>query len=97
MKKTFALAATLMAATFLTSLAADARQLRWSRSQDATTLDPHAGNTGPNHVLAHNFYEPLVIRGFDGKLVGALAASWRVLPTDPTVLGVQAAPRRQVP
>jgi peptide/nickel transport system substrate-binding protein len=85
MKKTFALAATLMAATFLTAVSADARQLRWARSQDATTLDPHSGNTGPNHVLMHNMYEPLVIRGFDGKLVGALATSWRVLPNDPTI------------
>jgi peptide/nickel transport system substrate-binding protein len=77
-------AAVLMAGTMFAT-AADAKTLRWSRSQDATTLDPHSGNTGPNHVLAHNLYEPLVIRGFDGKLVGALATSWRVLPTDPTV------------
>jgi peptide/nickel transport system substrate-binding protein len=34
--------------------------------------------------MGHNFYEPLVIRGFDGKLVGALATEWRVLPNDPT-------------
>jgi peptide/nickel transport system substrate-binding protein len=72
------------ASTALTSIA-EAKSLRWARSQDATTLDPHSGNTGPNHVLSHNIYEPLVIRGFDGKLVGALATSWRVLPTDPTV------------
>jgi peptide/nickel transport system substrate-binding protein len=83
--RTMAVAGTLMAATFLTTVAVDAKTLRWARSQDATTLDPHSGNTGPNHVLAHNIYEPLVIRGFDGKLVGALATSWRVLPTDPTV------------
>lgn len=80
--KTFALAGTLMAATFLTTVAVDAKTLRWARSQDATTLDPHSGNTGPNATIAHHIYEPLVIRGFDGKLVGALATSWRVLPTD---------------
>jgi peptide/nickel transport system substrate-binding protein len=85
MKHTFALTAALLASTLLTSVSADAKALRWARSQDATTLDPHSGNTGPNHVLMHNMYEPLVIRGFDGKLVGALATSWRVLPTDPTV------------
>ncbi|MCU0885090.1 MAG: ABC transporter substrate-binding protein [Beijerinckiaceae bacterium] len=82
--KTLAVAGTLMAATFLTTVAVDAKTLRWARSQDATTLDPHSGNTGPNHVLAHNIYEPLVIRSFDGKLTGALATSWRVLPNDPT-------------
>lgn len=79
----FAIAGMLLGATALTSVSADARTMRWTRSQDATTLDPHSGNTGPNHVLAHNIYEPLVIRGFDGKLQGALATSWRVLPTDP--------------
>lgn len=78
-----AVAAALSSAA-LTAMA-EAKTLRWSRSQDATTLDPHSGNTGPNHVLGHNIYEPLVIRGFDGKLQGALAVSWRVLPTDPTV------------
>jgi ABC-type transport system substrate-binding protein len=60
-------------ATFLTAVSVEARTLRWARAQDATTLDPHSGNTGPNHVMGHNIYEPLVIRGFDGKLVGALA------------------------
>ena len=83
--KTIATVGTLMAATFLTTVSVDAKTLRWARSQDATTLDPHSGNTGPNHVLIHNIYDPLVIRAFDGKMSGALATSWRVLPTDPTV------------
>jgi peptide/nickel transport system substrate-binding protein len=82
--KRFALAALLAGATFLTAVSVEARTLRWARAQDATTLDPHSGNTGPNHVMGHNIYEPLVIRGFDGKLVGALATEWRVLPNDPT-------------
>ncbi|HEY8564384.1 MAG TPA: ABC transporter substrate-binding protein [Beijerinckiaceae bacterium] len=81
----YGLAALLLSATTLTAIDAEARTLRWARSQDATTLDPHSGNTGPNHVMGHNLYEPLVIRGFDGKLQGALATSWRVLPNDPTV------------
>jgi peptide/nickel transport system substrate-binding protein len=83
--KTLATAGVLMAATFMTTVAVDAKTLRWARSQDATTLDPHSGNIGTNHGLAHNLYEPLVIRGFDGKLGGALAVSWRVLPNDPTM------------
>ena len=83
--KRFAFAALLVGATFLTTVSVEARTLRWARSQDATTLDPHSGNTGTNHVMAHNIYEPLVIRGFDGKLVGALATEWRLLPNDPTI------------
>jgi peptide/nickel transport system substrate-binding protein len=85
MKKHLVMTAILLTGTLLTTVGADARTMRWSRSSDATTLDPHSGNTGPNHVLAHNMYEPLVIRGFDGKLQGALATSWRTLPSDPTV------------
>jgi peptide/nickel transport system substrate-binding protein len=87
LKRTLALTAALLAGTLLTSFEADAQSktIRWARSQDATTLDPHSGNTGPNHVMMHNFYDPLVIRGFDGKLVAALATEWRVLPTDPTI------------
>jgi peptide/nickel transport system substrate-binding protein len=83
--KMLATAGVLIAATFMTTVAVDAKTLRWARSQDSTTLDPHSGNIGTNHGLAHNLYEPLVIRGFDGKLGGALAVSWRVLPNDPTV------------
>jgi peptide/nickel transport system substrate-binding protein len=85
MKRTLALAAALLAGTLLSSFSAEAKTLRWSRSQDATTLDPHSGNTGPNHVLAHNFYDTLVIRSFDGKLSPSLATSWGVLPSDPTI------------
>jgi peptide/nickel transport system substrate-binding protein len=85
MNRPLVLAASLLASTLLSAVTADAKTLRWARAQDATTLDPHSGNTGPNHVLSHNIYEPLVIRGFDGKLQGALATSWRTLPNDPTI------------
>ncbi len=84
-RRVAAVAGAVMAATFLTAVTVDAKTLRWARSQDATTLDPHSGNTGPNATIGHHLYEPLVIRGFDGKLVAALATSWRVLPSDPTV------------
>ncbi|MGL4976164.1 MAG: ABC transporter substrate-binding protein, partial [Bosea sp. (in: a-proteobacteria)] len=84
-KSALALAAVLVASTAFVTSFAEAKTLRWVRSQDATTLDPHSGNTGPNHVLMHNLYETLVVRSFDGKLSGALATSWRTLPNDPTV------------
>ncbi|WP_055037732.1 ABC transporter substrate-binding protein [Blastochloris viridis] len=63
----------------------DALTLRWARSQDATTLDPHVSNTGANNALLHSVYETLVIRDGDGVLVPALSVSWQVLPDDPTV------------
>ncbi|PTM55250.1 ABC transporter substrate-binding protein [Phreatobacter oligotrophus] len=75
--------AMLAAAAFVT--AADARTIRWARSVDAQTLDPMSANIGPTSNLVHQIYEPLVIRGYDGKLVATLATEWRILPDDPTV------------
>lgn len=78
-----ALAATL-AAALLAAPALHAETLRWARSADASTLDPHAVNNGPNHNLLHQVYEPLIIRTADGKLLPTLATSWQ-RTDDPTV------------
>jgi peptide/nickel transport system substrate-binding protein len=80
-----ATAAALAATTALTALApAEARTLRWARSGDALTLDPHAQNEGPTAALNHHIYETLAARDQAGKLVPGLATSWRILPTDAT-------------
>ncbi|MBI3451273.1 MAG: ABC transporter substrate-binding protein [Rhodospirillales bacterium] len=73
-----------LATTGLTIAAADAKTVRWARSGDALTLDPHAQNEGPTHALNHHFYEPLVLRDPEGNLVAGLAASWKVT-ADPSV------------
>ena len=52
--------------------AADARSLKWARTGDALTLDPHAQNEGPTHNLLHQIYEPLLIRDATGKLLPTL-------------------------
>ena len=78
----FALA--LSAALLLATVAADARPLKWARSGDSLTLDPHAQNEGPTHALAHHFYEPLIHRDFQGKEVAALAVSWKITD-DPAI------------
>ncbi|MCW5730470.1 MAG: ABC transporter substrate-binding protein [Alphaproteobacteria bacterium] len=77
-------AAVLMAGTMLAGVA-EARTLKWARSGDSLTLDPHAQNEGPTSTLAHQIYEPLVTRKVDGGLEPTLATSWRILPDDPTV------------
>ena len=63
---------------------ADARAIKWARSGDALTLDPHAQNEGPTHALGHQIYEPLIVRDNLGKAVPALAESWSIT-TDPLV------------
>ncbi len=63
---------------------ADARAIKWARAGDALTLDPHAQNEGPTHVLSHQIYEPLILRDGQGKQVPALAESWGIT-SDPLV------------
>ena len=77
-------AATALIALVLVSTAADARSLTWARTGDALTLDPHAQNEGPTHSFSHQIYEPLIIRDHTGKLLPALAISWK-LTADPEV------------
>ena len=71
-------------AAVLGASAADARSLKWSRSGDALTLDPHAQNEGPTTNVNRQVYEPLVERDRSGELVPTLALSWRITE-DPTV------------
>src|SRR4029450_7721439 len=63
---------------------ADARAVKWARSGDALTLDPHAQNEGPTHNALHPTYGPLIRRDCTGKLIPPLAISWRATE-DPTV------------
>src|SRR5215207_2944872 len=78
------LAATLLTATALGASTVDARSIKWARSGDALTLDPHAQNEGPTSNLNRQIYEPLVERDRTGKLTPALALSWRITE-DPSV------------
>ena len=76
--------AVTFAGLVLAMTAADARSLKWARTADALTLDPHAQNEGPTHNLMHQIYEPLLIRDATGKVLPTLAVSWAVT-SDPTV------------
>ncbi|MEL7184070.1 MAG: ABC transporter substrate-binding protein, partial [Pseudomonadota bacterium] len=69
----------------LTAGAASAETLRWARAGDSLTLDPHAQNEGPTHTLAHQIYEPLIIRDQTGAFEPALATEWAPNADDPTV------------
>ncbi len=78
----------LVASTAVLALmagAASAETLRWARTGDALTLDPHAANEGPTTAVLHHIYETLAERALDGSLEPRLATSWQVLPDDPTV------------
>jgi peptide/nickel transport system substrate-binding protein len=69
----------------MTAGAASAETLRWARAGDSLTLDPHAQNEGPTHTLAHQIYEPLIIRDTEGQFQAALATDWAPSEDDPNV------------
>ncbi len=78
---------TLTAVVLTTSLVAataDANTIRWSRSQDTLTLDPHAQNEGPTHAFSHHVYEPLMQRDMTGQIIPLLATEWYVTD-DPAI------------
>ena len=74
-----------IAAGLLVSTMASAQTLRWARSGDSLTLDPHAQNEGPTHTLAHQIYEPLLHRDMAGQITPALATGWKALDDNPNV------------
>ncbi len=78
---------TLMSTALLlsTTALAQAETLRWARSGDALTLDPHAQNEGPTHTIRHQIYEPLLIRDTTGAFEPALATEWAPKEDDPNV------------
>jgi peptide/nickel transport system substrate-binding protein len=84
MLRVFTIALAALIALVLGAAPVEARRLRWARSMDVSSLDPHAANIGPHILLAHQIYEPLIVRQLDGWMVPALATSW-ALTSDPKV------------
>ena len=61
----------------------DAKTLRWARTAEALTMDPHSQNEGPTTGLLHQMYESLIIRDHTGALEAALATGWAPDPENP--------------
>jgi len=59
----------------------NAATIKWSMPGDSLTLDPHAQNEGPTHMVSRQVYESLVTRGVDMSIEPQLATSWEA--TDP--------------
>ncbi len=64
---------------------AQAETLRWTRSGDSLTLDPHSQNEGPTHTVSHQIYDSLVYRDMDLEMQPGLATDWYVSEEDETV------------
>ena len=46
-----------------------AASIKWSMPGDSLTLDPHAQNEGPTHMVSRQVYEGLVTRAIDKIVV----------------------------
>ena len=66
-----------VAAVALTAFDAEARTLRWARSAESLTLDPHSQNEGPTTTFLHQVYEPLVNTDMTGAMVPSRPSSPR--------------------
>ena len=53
-----------------------AATIKWSMPGDSLTLDPHAQNEGPTHMVSRQVYETLVTRVVDMSIEAQLATSW---------------------
>ena len=53
-----------------------AATIKWSMPGDSLTLDPHAQNEGPTHMVSRQVYEGLVTPGINMEILPQLATSW---------------------
>ena len=73
------LIATMLFVTMFSPLYA--ATIKWSMPGDSLTLDPHAQNEGPTHMVSRQIYEGLVTRAIDMSIQPQLSTSWKT--TDP--------------
>lgn len=74
----------LLAATTLAGTA-NAETVRWGRSFDSLTLDPHSQNSGVTHNFNRHIYDTLVGRDREGNFEPRLATDWYLKEGDDTV------------
>ncbi|RDB44321.1 ABC transporter substrate-binding protein [Halomonas sp. DQ26W] len=82
LKKTL-LASAVIGAMLAT--AANAETLRWTRSADSLTMDPHSQNEGPTHSVNHQIFDTLLYQDMDVEYQPGLATEWHVKEGAPTV------------
>ena len=87
MKKLINILLVLVISSFVsTSYAAS---LKWSMPGDSLTLDPHAQNEGPTHMVSRQVYEGLVTPGINMEILPQLAESWETTADDTWVFNIR--------
>ena len=87
MKKLINIFLVLVISSFVsTSYAAS---LKWSMPGDSLTLDPHAQNEGPTHMVSRQVYEGLVTPVINMEILPQLAESWDATSADTWVFNIR--------
>ena len=87
MKKTLSIVLSLLFMGFLSP--AFANSIKWSMPGDSLTLDPHAQNEGPTHMVSRQVYEGLVTPGINMEILPQLAESWDATSADTWVFNIR--------
>ena len=66
-----------------------AATIKWSMPGDSLTLDPHAQNEGPTHMVSRQVYEGLVTPGINMEILPQLATSWKATAADTWVFTIR--------
>ena len=66
-----------------------AATIKWSMPGDSLTLDPHAQNEGPTHMVSRQVYEGLVTPGINMEILPQLAESWEATSADIWIFNIR--------
>ena len=87
MKKTLSIVLSLLLMGIFSP--AFANSIKWSMPGDSLTLDPHAQNEGPTHMVSRQVYEGLVTPGINMEILPQLAESWVATADDTWVFNLR--------
>ena len=87
MKKTLSIVLSLLFMGIFSP--AIANNIKWSMPGDSLTLDPHAQNEGPTHMVSRQVYESLVTRGINMEIEAQLAESWDATAPDTWIFNIR--------
>ena len=79
MKKTLSIVLSLLFMGIFSP--AFANTIKWSMAGDSLTLDPHAQNEGPTHMVSRQVYEGLVTPGINMEILPPVSYTHLTLPT----------------
>ena len=87
MKKTLSIVLSLLVMGIFSPVSANT--IKWSMPGDSLTLDPHAQNEGPTHMVSRQVYEGLVTPGINMEILPQLAESWDATSADTWVFNIR--------